>query len=724
MRVPVPTAQKIRFRAFELDRQTAELWKNGTKLKLQGQPIAVLTLLLERPGELVTREELRRHLWPEDTFVDFEHSLNTHIKKLRQVFDDDAETPCYIETLPRRGYRFIAQVEAIPNGNAAVEEVPGVAASPDSEPAPLSKPRRWKYRVVVLAACALLGGLLYVFAVPRIAQLIRLHQLQQLTMVPLTALPGNVASPTFSPDGSQIAFAWDGENNGAGYDLYVKVIGREKPLRLTNHPSQALSAAWSPDGRNIAFARSADPENSEVFLISPLGGPEKKVATKSWMHFLANELSWSADGKRLAFVDHPSDSKSWNSFLLFELSLDTLRRTLVQTHCTLVVAPAFSPRGDYLAWVCVDSFDSVSLNVERLSDGRTTKLLRWPDAIEGIAWSNDSSRIAFSSDRDFGSLWEVYLDQPNQIERLPVGHDATDLAVSPARNGLAFTQNRRNVNIWRLDLAGPQLHAKKVVTSSREEIAPDISPDGAHIAFGSNRTGNNEVWVCDADGSNPVQLSSFGIQMTGTPRWSPDGKLIAFDSRIGGEANIYIVDPHEGVPRKVNIDIRGNNLPSWSHDGKWIYFDNGEDSQQETVWKVPSIGGHAVQLAAQEAIQPIESPDGKYVYFVRHLSLWRVRPDGGAAEAVPGMPQLSGGGDAWFPTETGIYFLSQNSNTKKAEVKFFDLKSRTTRVIYVMEKDPPWIYIGGLPVSSDRKWLLFPQVDEQSSDLMLIENWH
>ena len=154
--MPVPTAQqKIRFGAFELDRETAELYKNGTKLKLQGQPIAVLALLLERPGELVTREELRKHLWPEDTFVDFENSLNTHIKKLRQVFDDDPETPRYIEALPRRGYRFIAQVAVATNGS--------VVAAP--EPA-APKPHRWKYLIVALAACTLLGGLLYLF-VPR-----------------------------------------------------------------------------------------------------------------------------------------------------------------------------------------------------------------------------------------------------------------------------------------------------------------------------------------------------------------------------------------------------------------------------------------------------------------------------------------------------------------------------------------------------------------------------
>ena len=98
--LPVQTVKKLRFAAFELDTQTAELRKSGMKLKLQGQPIAVLSLLLGRPGELVTREELRRYLWPQDTFVDFEHSLNTHIKKLRRVLDDNADTPRYIETLP------------------------------------------------------------------------------------------------------------------------------------------------------------------------------------------------------------------------------------------------------------------------------------------------------------------------------------------------------------------------------------------------------------------------------------------------------------------------------------------------------------------------------------------------------------------------------------------------------------------------------------------------
>jgi Tol biopolymer transport system component len=170
------------------------------------------------------------------------------------------------------------------------------------------------------------------------------------------------------------------------------------------------------------------------------------------------------------------------------------------------------------------------------------------------------------------------LARPRQPEKLPIGHDADDIAVSPAGNRLAFMQTRSNANIWRVDLSEPSAAARKVVSSSRRQTGPHISPDGNQIAFESNRSGSNEVWVSDSEGSDAVQLSSFGISQTGSPHWSPDGKLIAFDSRAGGDSNIYIVDPQGGVPRKLTIDIRGNSLPSWSHDGNWIYFTNGEDS--------------------------------------------------------------------------------------------------------------------------------------------------
>jgi len=622
------------------------------------------------------------------------------------VFDDDPETPRYIETLPRRGYRFIAQVAVATNGS--------VVAAP--EPA-APKPHRWKYLIVALVACTLLGGLLYLF-VPRIEQLLRLSQLQKLMVVPLTALPGNVASPTFSPDGSQIAFAWDGENNGAGYDLYVKAIGTEKPLRLTHHPALRLSAAWSPDGRSIAISRVSGEDNTGIYLLPPTGGPERKLTSHGKVRRWGNELSWSPDGKYLAFLDQPENGKSSLSIWLFLLRLDTLDRTAVKTGCDSVFIPSFSAHGDYLAWVCRDGQAISSVNAQRLSDGRILRLAQIEGGIAGMAWAGDGRRIVFSSDS--GNLWETSLARLGDKQKLPFGYDALDLAVSPSAHRLAYVQGLTNTNIWRLDLVASPPNAGKLLISSRQQIAPSISPDGSKVAFQSNRTGFNEVWVSDADGSDPVQLSSFEVQVTGTPRWSPDGKWIAFDSRAGGEANIYLVDPQGGVPRKLEVDIHGISLPSWSQDGKWIYFTKGDDVSNESVGKAPSSGGHAIQLA-QQAFYPIESPDGQYVYFVRNKKLWRVHPDGSGEEVVKGMPELTYKGDEWFPYGSGIYFMSYSG--AKTAIEFFDLTTDKVRRVYELEKPAPF-WIGGMPVSRDGRWLFFPQIDEESSNLMMIENWH
>jgi Tol biopolymer transport system component len=363
--------------------------------------------------------------------------------------------------------------------------------------------------------------------------------------------------------------------------------------------------------------------------------------------------------------------------------------------------------------------------VQRLSDGRITELLHNLDGVSGLAWSRDGRRIVFSS---VGDLWEVALARPNHAEKLLVGHDASTLAVSSSRNRLAFRQNRINVNIWRVDLSDPQAAARKVVSSSRVQEAPNISPDGRQIAFESNRSGSWEVWISDSDGSNAVQLSSFGVRFTGSPYWSPDGRLIAFDSRTGGEANIYVVDPLGGVPRKLDIDIHGNCCPSWSHDGNWIYFVNGSDVSKPQVWKVPSKGGHAMQLTGHHSGWPLESPDGRYVYFSRDWRLWRVGTDGTGEQQIQGMPALGGFGEGWSPFGSGIYFLALVSG--KLEIDFFDLNTRKVLRVFVPEK-PLGLpargmttgWVGRLPVSSDGKWLLVPQTDEYASDLMMIENW-
>jgi hypothetical protein len=165
--------------------------------------------------------------------------------------------------------------------------------------------------------------------------------------------------------------------------------------------------------------------------------------------------------------------------------------------------------------------------------------------------------------------------------------------------------------------------------------------------------------------------------------------------------------------------VGDNYEPSWSRDGRWIYFSHGP-AFDESIWKVPSEGGHATQVVQSPAFHQMESPDGQYLYFVRKQRLWRIATSGSTEEEVKDMPELSDLASGWFAAQAGIYYVAANGS--KQEIDFFDLGTKQTRRVFELEKETP-LWMGGMPVSSDGKWLLYPQVDEASSDLMMVDNW-
>ena len=276
------SAQIVRFGVFEADLQTGELRKNGVRVPLQGQPFQVCAILLEHSGELVTREELRQKVWPEDTFVDFDQALNTAITKIRLALGDEADNPRFVETLPRRGYRFIGPVDK-PSSQAP------------SPSAPKGRFERLTAKARWISVGATLLVLLSGIGIWRFSRNPAQSPLLSGEVLPVSGLPGVQAFPAFSPDGNQVAFVIGGRQNPG---IYTTVVGGEKPLRLTSNPGDS-SPTWSPDGRQVAFSRYEPKSKSmSICVIPALGGTEHRLYTFPYSPTTSSEwLNWSPDGK-------------------------------------------------------------------------------------------------------------------------------------------------------------------------------------------------------------------------------------------------------------------------------------------------------------------------------------------------------------------------------------------------------------------------------------------
>ena len=284
--VPGPARPPLRFSSFELDPHSGELRKAGVPVGLQEQSLKVLTELLERPGDLVTRAQLRQRLWPNGTFVDLEHGLNAVVNRLRETLGHSAESPRFIQTVPRRGYRFIAPVEGRSQAPAAVPEPPTIALK--------TRNRRW---MVVGAA-----GIVLVVAAIALLRKAPSVQTPSPSVVAITRLAGRESGPAFAPDGEQVAFAWSGEkfNNT---DIYVTLVGSTGVRRLTTDLADDFAPSWSPDGHRIAFLRRFG-NSARIHLTSALGGPDSKlnnfpVGVVEAEGIFGAQITWSPDGRNI-----------------------------------------------------------------------------------------------------------------------------------------------------------------------------------------------------------------------------------------------------------------------------------------------------------------------------------------------------------------------------------------------------------------------------------------
>jgi serine/threonine protein kinase/Tol biopolymer transport system component len=550
---------------------------------------------------------------------------------------------------------------------------------------------------------------------------------------------GSYYQPAFSPDGSRIAFVWDGPKRD-NFDVYVKDIRTGAQMPLTRDPTDDFSPVWSPDGSRIAFARS-DPKTGlgGIFVMDSLtGGRPRQLSSRTLLSPMARlrglfgSLSWSPDRSTVAFPswEAPNDPPR-----LVLLRMETGKQQPLPAPPLADygdVLPAFSPNGQWLAFVRYRSLRAGDIYVMPATGGEARPLTTDNVNIEGLAWTPDSRSLVFSSNRagTLHRLWRIGL-AGGAPEMLPFGEESADVAVAPQGQRLAYVRASWQGHLWRMKRPATPAErppATRFAPSSRLEANPHYSADGKRVTFASDRSGSLEIWVCDSDGlSPPAKLTSFAPSTVGTPRLSRDGRDVVFDSRKTGRSAIWLVGVEDSRPPRCLTTGEEDVTPSWSRDKQWVYF-SSKRTGSEQIWKVRVQEGRQPEekrlTTRQGGWGPLESADGKSVYYFAHPTdtpaVWKVSARGGEEERVLELPKGCRWGD-WTLADQGIYFVDSEAPPCPT-IKFFDFTSREKQPIARFEKNPSERAPYWFAVSPNGQWILYG-IESRPRDIMLVEDF-
>jgi Tol biopolymer transport system component len=543
---------------------------------------------------------------------------------------------------------------------------------------------------------------------------------------------GYEAAPAFSPNGKRLAFSARGVGKDSPYHIWVRSVAGGAAAQLTSGPASDLGPAWSPDGASIAFLR-VDKERARYMVVPSGGGEPRQVAdfpVPDPPPAAQPAVCWTRDGQSMYVVQWAAAQPP---FVAAVPATGGEPRRITQPPAGKHgdSSPAISPDGVTLAFVRQSpdrtehdddggGGNGSDIFLSDLSGNNLRRLTFENTSIHGIAWSTEGRDVIYAARRiDQEKLWRVDASGGSPRNVLASGRNPAFPAVAPAGHRLAFTETPALDAIWRIDLTAsdPASTARLLIRSDGREYAPSWSPDGKKIVNISTQTGNDEIWVGNADGNNRAPITHLKMWRLERPRWSPDGRTILFGVRGNGSIDVDRV-ASDGHNQPARIPLPGDSRHfSWSHDGQWIYFQSTAQ-----LWKARADGRERQKVTNSWGDdEPEESPDGQYVYFRRWRSIWRIPTAGGTEQDLIG-PEHDARWAAFQVAAGGIYCLEFDRDEHTATLWLYDVESKKSRELVRLPVTDA-SSSSTFSVSPDARYVLYPAVDHAQTALVLTENF-
>jgi DNA-binding winged helix-turn-helix (wHTH) protein/Tol biopolymer transport system component len=632
----------LRFGDFELDPRSATLSRSGRRVRIQPQPLRVLTILVERAGDVVSREELRDAVWDQATFVEFDQGLNYCIRQIRSALGDDATKPIVIETLKKRGYQFIAPVERIVPDvpqkiDRAAPEAPGDVGA-RAVPAPRRgwlRPATYGAAAVVVLAAAIVAGVL----VDR--------RPAAITYTQITSFSNDAFEPAVSPDGRMVAFIVGSDVTFPPVgEIYTKELPNGEPIQRTHDGSRKYGVTFSPDGSQITYTVADTTHGWSTETLPALGGEPRllllNAAGLTWLdehHVLFSEVKSGLHMGLVQATANRSDvrgiylpkhqrgmahyayaSPDRSSVLVVEMGA-----TGAIERCRLVpfdgrsegrqVGPAgactsaaWSPDGRWMYFAARVNGGS-HLWRQRFPSGELEQMTSSPADEDGVAISADGRSIVASVGMREGGVWmhEAGRDRP-------ISPDGYASALSFSRDGRTLFYLLRRVasestrELWKTDIATDK---SEPIITDRTILGYDVSADGSQVVFSApSAEGIAELSLAPLDGRSGPRV--LGPARGDEPFFGPDGDVL-FRQSDGVNNYLFDVKLDGSTPVKAMrnpiLHFRG-----MSPDRRWAVVQVPVDEVPRTAVIAVSLGDGAVKRVCPAECMVRWSPDGTRFY--------------------------------------------------------------------------------------------------------------